>query len=64
MNQTKPYTVHEQHAAEPHRRLLGPPLSHHENYTDAVEEAKSRAVAQQGMQFAVRINDDLIVWPL
>jgi len=57
-----PYTVNEQHASEPGRRLLGPPLSRHDRYDAAVEDAKSRGRDRKDETFVV-CHRDQVVWP-
>jgi hypothetical protein len=58
-----PYSVHEQHAAEPGRQLLGTALSRHETFHAAVEDAKSRNEAREGRKFVV-CSANLVQWPL
>jgi hypothetical protein len=58
-----PYSVHKQHASEPGRRLIGPPISRHETYTAAVDDAKARNLAGDDKTFVVRAHG-LVQWPI
>jgi hypothetical protein len=58
-----PYTVNEQHASEPSRRLLGPPLSRYDKYDAAIDDAKSRRKARQDKTFVV-CRRRQVIWPL
>ncbi|MDA9437239.1 hypothetical protein XH88_36820 [Bradyrhizobium sp. CCBAU 51627] len=58
-----PYSVHEQHASERDRALLGPALSRHETIDAAIEDAKTRGRMRRDKSFAVCSLRNVVVWP-
>jgi hypothetical protein len=57
----RPYSVHEQHAVELGRHLLGPPVSLHHTIGAAIEDARARRKVQD-KTFVVCNEANLVIW--